>query len=124
MNSFIIKKAYTIAQNSEMKRAKVGAILFTNSRHIITFANNVYYDGNNNKRSIHAEEYVLIKAIKLCATTRFINKGLNLLVVRYKKSTDKLAMAKPCKNCAKLLQKFPKIKVYYSDEKGEIVKYE
>lgn len=123
MKSFVIQKALATAKNSEMQRGKVGAVLFTNSGQVITFANNVYYDGDENKRSVHAEEYVLAKAIKLRAISRFINKGLNLLVVRYKISNDKLAMAKPCVKCAKLLQRFPEIKVYYSNECGEIVKY-
>lgn len=124
MKPFILQKALSTAKNSEMQRGKVGAVLFTNSGHVITFANNVYYDGDDNKRSIHAEEFVLSKAIKLRAITRFGDKGLNLLVVRYKSSNDKLVMAKPCSKCAKLLQRFPEIKVYYSNEKGEIIKYE
>jgi len=123
MKSFILQKALATAKNSEMQRGKVGAVLFTDSGYIITFANNVYYDGDDNKRSVHAEEYVLSKAIKLRAIPRFINRGLNLLVIRYKISNDKLAMARPCDKCAKLLQRFPEIKVYYSNERGEIVKY-
>jgi len=123
MKSFTLQKALATAKNSEMQRGKVGAVLFTDSGYIITFANNVYYDGDDNKRSVHAEEYVLSKAIKLRAIPRFINRGLNLLVIRYKISNDKLAMARPCDKCAKLLQRFPEIKVYYSNERGEIVKY-
>ena len=122
MKSFILKKALETAKNSLMERGKVGAVLFTNSGHVITFANNVYYDGDTDKRSIHAEEYCLAKAIKLRAISRF--KGLNLLVVRYKTSNDKLAMARPCSKCAKLLTRFPEIKIYYSNENGEVVKYE
>lgn len=122
MKPFILQKALATAKNSEMERGKVGAVLFTNSGHVITFANNVYYDGDTDKRSIHAEEYCLSKAIKLRAISRF--KGLNLLVVRYKTSNDRLAMARPCLKCAKLLTRFPEIKVYYSNENGEVVKYE
>jgi cytidine deaminase len=124
MKSFLIQKAMTVAKNSEMQRGMVGAVLFTNSEHIITFASNVYYYGDKNKLSIHAEEYVIAKAIKMRAMTRFQDKGLNLLVVRYKDSTKKLAMARPCEKCAKLLKRFPEIKTYYSNEEGEIVLYE
>ena len=121
MKSFILQKALSVAKNSQMERGKVGAVLFTNSGQIITFANNVYYDGDDNKRSVHAEEYVIAKMIRLRAISRF--KGLNLLVVRYKISNDNLAMARPCIKCAKLLQRFPEIKVYYSNEFGEIIKF-
>ena len=121
MKPFILQKALDTAKNSEMERGKVGAVLFTNSGHVITFANNVYFDGDTDKRSIHAEEYVLAKAIKLRAISRY--KGLNLLVVRYKTSSDKLAMARPCDKCAKILTRFPEIKVYYSNEQGNIIKF-
>ena len=121
MKSFIIQKALATAKNSEMERGKVGAVLFTNSGNILAFANNVYFDGSDIKRSVHAEEFVLSKAIKIRAFARYNN--LNLLVVRYKISNDKLAMAKPCKNCQKLIERFPELTVYYSNEQGKIVKY-
>lgn len=124
MKPFILQKALATAKNSEMQRGKVGAVLFTNSGHIITSAYNVYFDGDDDKRSIHAEEYVLSKAIRLRAIPRFCHRGLNLLIVRYKTSNDKLAMARPCEKCAKLLTRFPEIQVYYSNENGDIVKYE
>jgi cytidine deaminase len=119
---FILQQALATAKNSIMQRGKTGAVLFTDSGNIITSANNVYYDGWGEKRSIHAEEYLLSKAIKLHAISRF--RKLNLLVVRHKTSNDKFAMARPCVKCAKLLARFPEIKVFYSNEQGEIVKYE
>ena len=122
MIRFPIKEALAVAKNSEMERGRVGAVLFTDAGHVITSANNVYFYGDDNKRSIHAEEYVLAKAIKIRAISRFGGKGINLLVVRYKTSNDKLAMAKPCKNCAKLLSRFPEVKVFYSDRTGNILR--
>lgn len=116
----VIQKALATAKNSSMERGRVGAVLFTNSGHIITFASNVYYDDNTEKRSIHAEEYCISKTVKLRAISRY--KKLNLLVVRYKTSNDGLAMAKPCIKCERLLQRFPEITVYYSNEKGDICK--
>ena len=120
IKSNVIQKALATAKNSIMQRGKVGAVLFTNSGHVITSAYNVYYDGDTEKRSVHAEEYLLAKTIKLRAISRY--RKLNLLVVRYKTSNDNLAMAKPCKNCQQILKRFPELTVYYSNEKGEIEK--
>jgi len=114
----VIQKALSSAKNSQMERGRIGAVLFTNSGYVITFASNVYYDGDSDKRSIHAEEYVLSKMLKISAISRY--KKINLLVVRYKMSNNNLAMAKPCINCQKLLKRFPELTVYYSNEKGKI----
>ena len=122
INQHIIDKAIDVAKKSNVRRGKVGAVLFTSSGEIIAFTSNKTCTGQKDKFTIHAEELLLAKAHKLKAGARFGIPNLAMLVVRWKSSTKKLAMAKPCSSCEFLIKEAGLDNVYYSDESGEIVK--
>ena len=115
----IIKEGIRIAWTSNVKRGKLGAVLFNNNGHIICSASNKSVYGNPKTFTIHAEEHLLWKAFKLKATERL--GKLNVLVVRVLSSLDGVHMAKPCPKCKYLLSQV-NLETYYSDENGEITK--
>ena len=117
----VIDKALKIAKTSQVERGKVGAVLFTDSGHILAAAPNAVVLGyiKDNRFTIHAEEFLLAKSFRLKAVARFGRKNLNIIVVRYKPLVKGLANACPCEKCNKLLD-LAGIKVYYSDDEGEI----
>lgn len=117
----VINRATKTAQNSNVLRAKIGAVLFANNGNIITQACNSAFYGLDKKKifTIHAERYLLAKAFKIKALNRF--SKLNVLVVRYKRSTNGLCNAKPCNECEFYLKEAG-LPVYYTDNNGIICK--
>jgi len=120
INKNIIKRAIQEASKSDVLRGKVGAVLFTDSGHIITSSHNSSFLGSSRFRTIHAEEALLNKSFKIKAIERY-GKNLNILVIRYKLGPQTLAMAKPCINCQRVLDKTG-FNIYYSNINKEIVK--
>lgn len=70
--------------------------------------------------TVHAEEALIAKAMKLKALQRFGCSKLNVLVVRWKPSIEALGNARPCSKCRHLLKMAGLNRVYYSDENGVI----
>ena len=118
----IILKAIKIAKKSNCLRSRMAAIVFTNNGRILTHSDNKHFFGHKKKFTIHAEEGVLAKIIKMGIHLRFKIKDLNILVVRWKPSTDALSNAKPCPKCAILLKRIG-IRTFHSDENGDIKKF-
>ena len=121
MKHQVIQRAIKSAKSSLVVRGKVGAVLFSNSGNAISSACNATFYGAQDKRifTVHAEQALINKMLKLKAIERYGLKNLNILVVRHKPSIKHLANAKPCKMCESLL-KLIGIKTYYTDAKGEI----
>ena len=115
----VIDKAIKTAKASNVIRGKVGATIFTNSGHIITSAHNAVMLGKIEEEifTIHAEEHATLKALKMKAVERF--GKLNILIVRWKPSSDILANAKPCRKCQYYLKKAG-FRVFYTNEFGNI----
>lgn len=103
------KTAIKVAKYSNVRRAKVSAIAFTKSGQIIATAHNRRICGNPGRFTQHAEEVLIHKLNKLKAFDRF--KDITILVIRI--NTFGVSMAKPCKKCRLLLDKYP-VKVLYS----------
>ena len=114
----IKQKALATAKKSDVVRAKIGAILFTDAGQIVAFANNRTFYGDKTKWTIHAEESLIAKAHKLKAKKRFGH--LNVLVVRLRRSKKSSALAKPCPRCQQLLDEAG-FSVFYTDENGQVV---
>ena len=116
----IIQKAMRVSRDSPVLRGKVGAVLFTDTGHIIASAYNTTWFGllDNGIRTIHAEKFLLDKAFRLKAFERF--GRLNILVVRTR-SDGSLANATPCKVCRSYL-KSVNARIYYTDKLGTIRK--
>ena len=113
----VFKKAISVAQSSNVKRGKVGAVIYTSKGKIVTFAANTTFYGNSKKFTIHAEEFAILKLNRL-NPYRF--KKLNILVVRYRKCDGKLSIAKPCRNCQNLID-LAKMNVQYTNRCGDVV---
>lgn len=113
----VIRKAAEVSHKSNVVRGRVGAVLFTKNGHIVASACNRRYDGHKSL-TIHAEAAVIAKAVKLRVAQR-IDQQLFVLVVRTKKESAGICMAKPCPNCSKLLEKAGFI-TFYSDYDGRI----
>jgi len=121
----LIKEAIDISQKSDIVRAKIGAVLYNNNGSIIASAYNqrIYASVDKKRFSLHAEESLILKILKLKVIPRIRKNSLNILVVRWKPSSSTLmGNAKPCDRCKYLLDKIG-IRVYYSNERGEIVRY-
>ncbi|OQY43788.1 MAG: hypothetical protein B6242_14035 [Anaerolineaceae bacterium 4572_78] len=115
---YIIDKASTVAQTSNVKRGKVGAVIFTNNGEIVTFASNTVLFGNTKQFTLHAEKYCLAKLIKL-NPKRF--GKLNMFVTRFRACDQSLSIARPCEECRAILG-FTDITVYYTNREGDIEK--
>jgi len=120
ININVINRAIKEAKLSDVWRGKVGAVLFTNDCNIVLSSHNVTIDGNE-KYTIHAEENIIFKAMKQKLFDRLPNEKIYLLVLRWRKKDDTIAMSKPCERCQYWINKY-KLKVYYSDDNGNIVK--
>jgi len=107
-----------IAQFGNVKKARMSAIAFTKSGRIIAHASNRRVMGQQNKFSLHAEEALLMKLEKLHAFQRFDN--ISIFVMRINKLG--IAMARPCRKCARLLDRYP-VTVFYTDIDGQIKEF-
>lgn len=114
----IIEEGKRKAKQSNVVRAKMSALLFSKRGYIITSAHNAVLYGSNDKRTIHAEIFLLSKMNNIKAVERYRNKDLNILVLRIK-SDGNLAMAKPCSDCEEALRDTG-LNVYFSDANGII----
>ena len=127
LNGQIINKAIRVAKDSDIYRGKVGAVIFTNSGHVLTCACNCRIWGREETRgarkilTIHAERFALAKAFKIKAIERYGRNNVNMLVVRVL-MTGALANAKPCAECQFYLDQAG-IRVWYSDINGKIVPF-
>ena len=116
INQHIIDKAIDVAKKSNVRRGKVGAVLFTSSGEIIAFTSNKTCTGQKDKFTIHAEEYLIAKAHRM-KTDQRLGK-LYVLVLRWTKKHG-ITIAKPCILCTELL-KATDWTVYYTDRDGQI----
>jgi hypothetical protein len=117
----IVNKVIKVAQKSDVVRGKIGAILFNNSGNILASSCNKTLFGGKENFTIHAEEALLSKILRLKIIPRFRENNLNILVVRWKPSINGLGNAKPCVRCQYLLKKLG-IPIYYSAKNGQVEK--
>lgn len=115
----LLNKAISLAKKSDVHRGKIGAILFTNNGEILTSAHNTTIHGDNTRRTIHAEEFVIKKANKMRIFNRFPKEQINILVTRYRRGDNSIGEAKPCSRCQLLLDKYD-IRCYYTTNEGQI----
>ena len=122
IDSAVIRRACKEAQKSDVTRGRVGAVIFTNSGHIVTSAHNAVCMGHTKKFTIHAERFLLAKIARMKIVKRFGVSKLNILVVRYKPSSKYAANAKPCEECQFYLKEAG-IRTYYSNNNAEVVEW-
>lgn len=111
----LIEIAIKAAKYSNIKRGRVSALAFSHSGEIIAIAHNRRVSGQVGKFTQHAEENLINKLNKIKAFDRF--KNITILVIRI--SSYGITMAKPCKNCQKLLKQYP-VSILYSGWDGQI----
>jgi hypothetical protein len=113
-----------ISKKCNVRRAQMAAVAFTNRGHIIASSVNVGFRGsmtdNKDKYSMHAEEAVIKKLLKLKAKERF--DTINLLVIRHSKKKG-ITCSKPCKNCSKQINKYGFNEVFYTDWDGVLTSF-
>jgi cytidine deaminase len=117
----VIVKAINTAAKSDVKRGRIGAVLFTSNGRIVASASNRAFFGLKDRFTIHAERLLLARAFRLKALDRLGVSNLNILVVRLRSVDNKLSNAKPCTECQFYLKEAG-LKVFYSDEEGNIQK--
>ena len=122
INKAVVNRACKEAKKSNVSRGRIGAVVFTNSGHIVTSAHNSIFLGHGRKFTIHAERHLLAKITKMKIAERFGTSKLNILIVRYKPSTKYAANARPCEECRFYLKEAG-IKTYYSDDNANIVEW-
>ena len=115
VNGPILARAIRAASCSEIIRARVGAVVFTDTGNILTHACNCRLYGHKTL-TIHAERSALAKIVKIRARERY--GSINMLVVRVR-ANGTLSCAKPCQECEYYLREAG-IKVWYTDNNGEV----
>lgn len=119
MSPFVhLSKIKKKLKNSDVRRAKIIALAFNNNGHLLSFSTNKVIMGHPRKWTIHAEEGLIKKLIKLRAKERF--GKIDILIMRWCK-TKKWTNAKPCSKCMKAMNKYGIDEIYYTNENGKIV---
>lgn len=107
-----------IDRRCTVDKHKLVAIAFTDSGHIIaTETNKKSTLSASGYSTVHAEEGLIRKLLKISAKERF--GGINVLVGRWGRKNG-WTLSFPCRNCAVLMQKYPVKKVFYTDSNGRI----
>lgn len=122
ITSGIIKRCIEEAEASTY-RFKIGAVIFKGSRIISSGHNGIRSSANikdkykKYKNALHAEQAALLNIDWNKV------KGCSILVMKVSLSKGILGMALPCEMCRTILNHVGIKHIYYSNEKGEIVKY-
>lgn len=114
----ILYSLVDLAKKSNVRRSKMAAAILDSRGNVVCMANNVVVMGHPSKWTLHAEEMAIAKAVR----KRVLPNKLDLIVIRYKPSTDKLSLAKPCINCQRLIEEAG-LNTYFTDENGDIEKW-
>lgn len=109
--------AIKVASYGNVKRAKMAALAFSESGELIASCHNRRINSQKNKWTEHAEEGLIRKLKKLKAFNRY--GKISILVLRF--NIYGVAMAKPCKQCQRLLARH-NIDVFYTNGVGEIIR--
>lgn len=117
----VFDRAVKVARSSNVVRGKVGAVLFTDSGHVVSSACNATMLGYKQRFTMHAEEFVLAKSFRVKAVERFGRENLNILIVRHRPIAG-IGCARPCARCSHLLMEAG-IRVFYTDETGSVRQY-
>jgi hypothetical protein len=112
-----IRVAEKIARQGNVVKARMACIAIARGGDIICSSSNRLLQGNYIRFSEHCEEGIIRKLNKLNAFNRFHN--ISLFVFRI--SSLGVRIAKPCKNCQRLISKYP-LKVFYTTSSGKIEK--
>lgn len=110
-----IEIAAKIARDGDVIKARMSALAISKSGDIICSSSNRLLLGNNIRYSEHCEEGIIRRLRKIGAFSRY--KNITIFVFRV--SSNGVSLAKPCKKCQQLLNKFP-VKVFYTTSVGTI----
>jgi hypothetical protein len=112
-----IKIAAKVAIGGDVIKARMSCLAISKAGDIICSSSNRLLQGNRVRWSEHAEESVIRKLNRLNAFNRF--RDISLFVFRI--SSLGISLAKPCKNCQRLISKYP-LKIFYTTSSGKIEK--
>ncbi len=102
---------------SDVRRAKLLAVAFRKNGSMVASSTNRIVRGSTKKWTIHAEEFLIKKLKKLRARERF--GLLTVLVMRWTPSVG-WKLAKPCKNCRRLLEEYGIETILFTTNEGYI----
>ena len=117
----ILKRAIEECEKSDYK-FRVGAVVFKGDRIISSGHNGVRSSSIHNKYKNHINSLHAEQAAVMGVNWKVLN-GYSILVIKISKKNKFLSNAKPCNMCRKLLTTIGIRKIYYSDDKGQIVLY-
>lgn len=107
----IEKIAIATAKKSNQRKVKMAAVIISSYLHpkiiSVLHANNYNIFDNTKKRSIHAEEHLIIKAAKMGVSLR----GSTVLVYRHTSTSP--GSSRPCNMCQEKLKKAGVSKMIY-----------
>lgn len=110
-----VEIAAKIARGGDVIKARMSCLAISRSGDIICSSSNRLLQGNRIRWSEHAEEATIRKLLKVHAFDRY--KGISIFVFRI--SSNGISLAKPCLKCQKLLDKYPVV-VFYTTNDGKI----
>jgi hypothetical protein len=108
-----------IKKDCSVQRHQLVAFAFTRNGHIIGIDTNRRGSGEISNFSLHAEEFLVNKLLRIKARERY--GQIFILVTRLGRKRG-WTMAKPCPGCQWKLREAGVNEVYYTNESGQIVK--
>lgn len=120
----IIDKGLSLASRAVASRCKHSAILYDSKGNIIGAAFNDAMNKNATaamfyeQKAWHSEGLLLYRNRK---KLHLYDGSLFMLSLRTNRE-GVIRNAKPCEECMVILNKYPQIQIYYSNENGEIIK--
>ena len=115
----IIQISRQQSRRSDVERARLSAIILTQSGEILAKACNMTCRGHMPKLTIHAEEMVILKANRKRIFQRYDN--LQIFVARFRRNGSQ-AISKPCPKCLYLIKKLGIEYMIYFNEEGKITR--
>ena len=105
-----------IQKDCSVQRHQLAAVAFLKSGNVLAMDTNRSLPGDDDRFSLHAEEFVVDKLHKIKARERY--GDIHMLVSRL--SGSGWNMAKPCENCERVMRDYGIANIYYTDEGGKI----
>lgn len=126
--SKLLSLAANVAQQSDHKTHRIGAVLVKGGSVINTSCNKVQWNSfasrfahlRNNCQPEHASVHAEIGTV--LGISRNKTRGADIYVVRVRKINEKYGLAKPCKMCQGLLTEVGIKRIFYTINENEIGK--
>ena len=119
INKAFMDKCFKISQKSTVERAKYCCVI-AYKKNPLVLAHNPSFYGLEDKFTIHAEEFAILRANRMNIFNRY--NALDMYVFRFNNDGD-MRISKPCIKCHNLIKMANIFSVTYFDGK-EIQRYD